>query len=273
MICWPCKLSSRGCSKIPSYHPSPFRSSKNLMLGVLGGILGGVKQPIWIQTGKVHFLNKSTFWSSDVGLFGDGIMSVPLLVYILVDILYRISVVHQHPGNLEQDVSQFYQDTINKGSIKKNIGRILFDQPVTMECKMQVCWNTLWIVLFLGANVGKLVAHDEAKNIRLGVENWGLEWGYFLIPMHPNMSWAGVLLCFVVQIPSQDVFGCLGNKAEVWPHVPHTPFNTCHTHPSKSSGNHKEIPMRFRVGKISSFLLPQTHSPNVDSLSFQRNPG
>ena len=56
-------------------------------------------------------------------------MSVPLLVYILVDILYRISVVHQHPGNLEQDVSQFYQDTINKGSIKKTLeGSFLTNQ-------------------------------------------------------------------------------------------------------------------------------------------------
>lgn len=55
-----------------------------------------------------------------LGCLETGTMAVPLLVYILVDIFYRISVVHQHPGNLEQDVSQFYQDTINKGSIKKH---------------------------------------------------------------------------------------------------------------------------------------------------------
>ena len=42
-------------------------------------------------------------------------MAVPLLVYILVDILYRISA-NQHPGNLEEDViiynTQFYPDAM-----------------------------------------------------------------------------------------------------------------------------------------------------------------
>ena len=47
---------------------------------------------------------------------------------------------------------------------------------------------------------------------------------FFIIPRHPNTFWEGVLSIFlVVQIPSQEVFGCLGYMMHNW-HLQHGRF-------------------------------------------------